>query len=87
MIGKKTTGIESLWNITDSGVDEPIPLSKEILQEHARLQREYTSAVYRMGSAGKKTPKSLRDNEEVARANLRAFERRHGLTSADPRIG
>lgn len=86
MTGKKMTGIESLWNITDSGVDEPIPMSKEVMEEHARLIRDYTSAIYKRGNF-KRVSKPVRDAEEVARANLRAFERRHGLTSTEPRIG
>lgn len=87
MTGTTKSGILDLWNITDSGVDEPVPLSKEIMQEHARLQREYQTAVYRMSANPKGASKPARDAEEVARANLSAFERRHGLTSSDPRIG
>lgn len=86
MTGKKMTGIESLWSTTDSGVDEPQPLSKEIMQQHAMLVREYATAVYRRGGL-RRVARSIREAEEVARANLRAFERRHGLTSSDPRIG
>ena len=86
MIGKKMTGIESLWNITDSGVDEPVPLPKEIMEEHARLVREYTYTIHRRGNL-RRVAKAVRDAEEVARANLRAFERRHGLTSTEPQIG
>ena len=86
MTGMTKKGIMDLWNITDSGVDEPAALSKEIMQEHGRLQREYQTAVYRLSSSPKKS-KASRDAEEVARANLFAFERRHGLTSSDPRIG
>lgn len=86
MIGKKMTGTENLWSITDSGIDEPKPLSKEVMEQHSKLIREYASAVYRMGGM-KRVSKSIRDAEEVARANLRAFERLHGLTPSDPRIG
>lgn len=87
MTGTKKTGIMDLWSITDSGVDEPIPLSKEVMEQHAILQREYQTALYRSASAGKRASKSVRDQEEIARANLMHFERRHGLTSHDPRIG
>lgn len=86
MIGKKMTGIESLWSTIDSGIDQPVPLAKEIMEEHSRLVRVYTAAVYRVGGQ-KKAPRSAREAEEVSRANLRAFERLHGLTSSDPRIG
>lgn len=81
MTGKKMTGIESLWSTTD----EP-QISKEVQQQHDLLIREYQIALYRIGGM-RRVSKSLRDAEEVARANLRAFERRHGLTSSDPRIG
>ena len=82
MTGKKMTGIESLWSTTEA--QRVVP--KEILQEHERLVREYQIAIYRIGG-NRRVSKSLRDAEEVARANLRAFERRHDLTSPDPRIG
>lgn len=82
MIGKKMTGIESLWSTTEA----PPPISKELQQQHGKLIREYQMALYRIGGM-RRVSKSLRDAEEVARANLRAFERRHGLTSPDPRIG
>lgn len=81
MTGKKMTGIESLWSTTD----EP-QISKEVQQQHDLLIREYQIALYGIGGM-RRVSKSLRDAEEVARANLRAFERRHGLTSSDPRIG
>ena len=86
MTGKKMTGIESLWSTIDSGIDQPMPVSKEVMEQHSRLVREYTSAVYMMGRS-RRVPKAVKDAEEVARANLRAFERLHGLTSSDPRIG
>jgi len=86
MTGKKMTGIESLWSITDSGVDDPKPLSKEVMEEHSRLVRVYSTAINKVGPS-KRVARSVREAEEVARANLRAFERLHGLTSHDPRIG
>lgn len=70
-------------SITEQPVVE---LSKEILERHALLRREYEVATYRTSGVGKRTPKSLLDAEEVARSNLRAFERLHGLTSADHRV-
>lgn len=82
MTGTTTKGIADLWSTTE----EVAPPPKEILQEHQRLIREYQTALHRMGGM-KRPSKSLRDAEEVSRANLRAFERRHGLTSPDPRIG
>jgi len=82
MTGKKTMGIESLWNTTE---EKPVH-SKEIIERHHRLIREYETALYKKGRM-QRGSKSLRDEEEVSRANLRAFERLHGLTSSDPRIG
>lgn len=82
MTGKKTMGIESLWSTTE---DKPTH-SKEVIERHHRLVREYQTALYKKGRV-QRGSKSLRDDEEVARSNLRAFERLHGLTSSDPRIG
>jgi len=86
MTGKKTMVTDPRWNTTDSGIDEPKPLSKEIMQRHAELIREYTTILQRIGGA-RKASRIVREAEEVARANLVAFERIHGLTSPDPRIG
>jgi len=80
---KMRLGIESLLNTTE----EPKPLPKEFMEEYERLKREYQYATFRTSGVGKRVPKSLRDAEEVARANLRSFERRHGLTTFDHRIG
>ena len=87
MTGTTKTGIMDLWSITDSVVDQPPPLSKELMEQHTKLQQEYQKALYRSGAAGKRASRSAREQEEVARANLRHFERRHGLTPSDPRIG
>lgn len=86
MSGTKMTDRGNRWNTTDSGIDEPQPLSKEVMQRHAELVLEYTRAANRMGD-GRRTSSAVRDAEEVARSNLKAFERIHGLTSSDPRIG
>jgi hypothetical protein len=86
MNGMKMTRQSSLWSTTDGGVDEPPPLSKELMQRHTELVREYAKAVNRMGD-GRRVSAAVRDAEEVAHSNLRAFERIHGLTSSDPRIG
>lgn len=82
MTGKKTMGIESLWSTTEA----PVTVSKEILEQHRLLIREYQTMLQKRGPVNKPS-RSLRESEEVARANLRAFERLHGLTSPDPRIG
>ena len=82
MTGKKTMGIESLWSTTEV----PVTISKEILEQHRILIREYQTMLQKRGPVNKPS-RSLRESEEVARANLRAFERLHGLTSPDPRIG
>jgi hypothetical protein len=82
MTGKRTMGIESLWSTTEA----PVTISKEIMEQHRILLREYQMTLGKRGPVGKPS-KSLRDAEEVARANLRAFERLHDLTSPDPRIG
>ena len=67
--------------------EEPQPeLSKEVVERYTFLRREYEVATYRTSNVGKRPPKSLLDAEEVARSNLRAFERLHGLTSSDHRI-
>lgn len=86
MNGTKTTRQDSQWNTTDSGVDQPQSLSKEVMQRHMELVREHTKAVNRMGG-GRRVSSAVRDAEEVAYSNLKAFERIHGLTSSDPRIG
>ncbi len=62
-------------------------MSKEMMERYAFLRREYEGATYRTSGVGKRPPKSLLDAEEVARSNLRTFERLHGLTSSDHRIG
>lgn len=69
------TGIESLLNTTEA---PPIP--KEIIERHQQLTREWKRAVHNLTLAGKRPSRMLREEEEVAQVNLRAFERRFGLT-------
>lgn len=72
---KKTipTPFDATSNITD-------PISKEMAEQHVLLHMLYirtTDALYmRKGRPGK----GLQEEQEVARANLRAFERKNGLT-------
>jgi hypothetical protein len=75
MIGKKMTGIESLLNTTD----QP-KVTKEVLEEHARLKYKFERALERAAGTRGRVGRALMEEEEVARSNLRAFERRHGLT-------
>lgn len=76
---KKTTmmGIESLSSITEA---EAVPIPKEIMEQHAQLRREYLRVRDAMAQYPRKAPRMLRESEEVALANLRAYERRYGLT-------
>lgn len=62
-------------------------LPKETLEEYRRLLREYQYALNRNGGTGMRASRSALDAQEMARANLRHFERRHGLTESDPRLG
>ena len=75
MTGMTTTGIVSLWNTSDKPKH-----SKEILEAHAKLQAKFDSAMGRSGGVRGRAGRALIEEEEVARSNLRAFERAHGLT-------
>lgn len=77
---KKTTmtGIENLPSITEA--EEAVPIPKEIAEQHAQLRREYLRVREAMARYPRKAPRMLRESEEVALANLRAYERRYGLT-------
>ena len=75
MIGKKMTGIESLLSTTD----QP-KVTKEVLEEHARLKYKFERALERAAGTRGRVGRALMEEEEVSRSNLRAFERRHGLT-------
>jgi hypothetical protein len=70
-----TTGIVSLWNT----IEKP-KHSKEILEAHAKLQAKFDSAMGKSGGVRGRAGRALIEEEEVARSNLRAFERAHGLT-------
>ncbi len=76
MTGKMTTGIGSLWNTTEKPKH-----SKEVLEAHARLKLRFESAMNKSGGVRGRAGRALIEEEEIARSNLRAFERAHGLTS------
>ena len=75
MTGMTTTGIVSLWNT----IEKP-KHSKEILEAHAKLQARFDSAMGKSGGVRGRAGRALIEEEEIARSNLRAFERAHGLT-------
>ena len=75
MTGTRTTGIASLWSTTE----QKSP-SKEILEEHSRLKAAFESAMSKSAGVRGRAGRTLIEQEEVARSNLRAFERAHGLT-------
>jgi hypothetical protein len=70
-----TTGIVSLWNTTEKPKH-----SREVLEAHAKLQARFDSAMGKSGGVRGRAGRALIEEEEVARSNLRAFERAHGLT-------
>lgn len=75
MTGMTTTGIGSLWSTTEKPKH-----SREMLEQHAKLQAKYDSAMGKSGGVRGRAGRALIEEEEVARSNLRAFERAHGLT-------
>jgi hypothetical protein len=75
MTGMTTTGIVSLWNT----IEKP-KHSREVLEAHAKLQARFDSAMGKSGGVRGRAGRALIEEEEVARSNLRAFERAHGLT-------
>jgi hypothetical protein len=75
MTGMTTTGIVSLWNTTEKPKH-----SREVLEAHAKLQARFDSAMGKSGGVRGRAGRALIEEEEVARSNLRAFERAHGLT-------
>lgn len=75
---KKMTDIERLPSITEA--EEATPIPKEIAEHHAQLRRDYLRIREAMARYPRKAPRALRESEEVALANLRAYERRYGLT-------
>jgi hypothetical protein len=72
-----TTGIVSLWNT----IEKP-KHSREVLEAHAKLQARFDSAMGKSGGVRGRAGRALIEEEEVARSNLRAFERAHGLTAS-----
>lgn len=69
------------WSITDLEQRKVFPL--EILQEHKKLTLKYQNAMKMLGGVGKRSLGSLHIMEEMARSNLRAYERCHEITEAD----
>jgi hypothetical protein len=69
------------WSITDLESRKVFPL--EILQEHKKLTLKYQNAMKMLGGVGKRSLGSLHIMEEMARSNLRAYERCHEITEAD----
>ena len=69
------------WNTTDSDRKKKFPL--EILEEHKRLTLKYKNAMKALGGVGKRSSGSLLIGEEMARSNLKSYERCHGLTESD----
>jgi hypothetical protein len=69
------------WSTTDPEPRKQFPL--EILQEHKKLTLKYQNAMKMLGGVGKRSLGSLHIMEEMARSNLRAYERCHGLTESD----
>jgi hypothetical protein len=76
---KKTTktGIMHLSSTTEP----PRPMSVEAEEQHASLKLRHARAHDRLKSGGGRPSRAHHEEEEVARANLRAFERKYGLTS------
>jgi hypothetical protein len=69
------------WNTTDSDLKKKFPL--EILEEHKRLTLKYKNAMKALGGVGRKSSHTLMGVEEMARSNLKAYERCHGITEDD----
>ena len=68
-------------SIIDPEPRKQFPL--EILQEHKKLALKYQNAMKMLGGVGKRSLGSLHIMEEMARSNLRAYERCHEITEAD----
>ena len=69
------------WSTTDPEPRKVFPL--EILQELKKLTLKYQNAMKMLGGVGKRSLGSLHIMEEMARSNLRAYERCHEITEAD----
>ena len=81
MIGTTMSMKTDPWNTTDLEPRKVFPL--EILQEHKKLTLKYQNAMKMLGGVGKRSLGSLHIIEEMARSNLKAYERCHGLTESD----
>lgn len=57
--------------------------SLETLQEHRNLTMKYKNAMKVLGGVGKRSSGALLVVEEMARSNLKAYERCHEITEAD----
>jgi hypothetical protein len=69
------------WSITET---EPVKtFTLEVLQEHKKLTLKYRNAMNALGGVGKRTSHALQVVEEMARSNLKSYERCHGLTESD----
>lgn len=79
MNGKKASTTKDPWNTTE----EVSQFSLEVLQEHRKLTLKYRNAMKALGGVGKKPSYTLTCVEEMARSNLRSYERQHGLTESD----
>jgi hypothetical protein len=79
---KKTTksGIMSLLNTTSLTPDPPVVLTKEAEEEYRSLKLRHARAASALQHLKIRPTRAHREEEEVARANLRSFERRYGLT-------
>jgi hypothetical protein len=75
MIGKMTMGIGSLLSTTSGPT-----VTKEVLEEHEKLKYKFDRALEKAAGTRGRVGRALMEEEEVARSNLRAFERLHGLT-------
>ena len=80
MNGKMNPMREDQWNITDP---EKKKFSLEMLQELKKLVMKYRNAMKALGGVGKKSSHTLRGVEEMARSNLKSYERCHGITEDD----
>jgi len=69
------------WSTTDTDPAKSFPL--EILQEHKRLTLKYRNAMKALGGVGRRTSGTLQAVEEMARSNLKAYERCHEITELD----
>lgn len=79
MSGKKTSMTKDPWNTTE----EVIQFSNEVLQEHKKLVIKYRNAMKALGGVGKKSSYALQCLEEMARSNLRSYERQHQVSEKD----